>query len=228
MLSPRLLPYVACRAELAILSWVLGFVLACESGTSQDPASGGVSGDSGTATGGAGSFDGAIPVTANVVFTQINESATTCLPRPLAVETNTASPNYDQIPCSVVEATTTSGACSCDPNTGRQLPSALLEVGASNMLTTLGHCGGDTGVSCQSFCFCEVVQLTGSGLAACQNDTRVDPQLNGFCYIDIQAAPPVGSSALVAQCPTNMQRALRFVGQALSAAGTFTLLACTT
>ncbi len=68
-------------------------------------------------------------------------------------------------------------------------------------------------------CFCEIKQLDGEGLHACQFDTSHEPKLtsgdeaNGWCYIDPASNPPAGKAALVATCDPTEQRTLRFVGK---------------
>jgi hypothetical protein len=67
-------------------------------------------------------------------------------------------------------------------------------------------------------CFCEVKQLAGEGLHACQFDTSHKPKLtsgeeaNGWCYIDAASDPPAGNADLVASCESTERRKLRFVG----------------
>ncbi|MEP7124744.1 MAG: hypothetical protein ABJE95_27700 [Byssovorax sp.] len=67
-------------------------------------------------------------------------------------------------------------------------------------------------------CFCEVKQLGGDELHACQFDTSHDPgtksgPADGWCYIDAASTPPAGDPSLVATCAPTEQRKLRFVGQ---------------
>ena len=68
-------------------------------------------------------------------------------------------------------------------------------------------------------CFCEIKQLDGDGLHACQFDTSHKPKLtsgdeaNGWCYVDASSSPPAGDPALVSTCAPTEQRRLRFVGE---------------
>lgn len=66
-------------------------------------------------------------------------------------------------------------------------------------------------------CFCEIKQLGGDELHACQFDTSHDPgtggvPADGWCYIDAVSEPPTGDPTLVATCAATEQRKLRFVG----------------
>jgi len=66
-------------------------------------------------------------------------------------------------------------------------------------------------------CFCEIPQLLGDELAACQNDTNDYPvvqgsEIAGWCYVDANGASPVGNPDIVAKCPENEKRIIRFVG----------------
>ncbi len=82
--------------------------------------------------------------------------------------TDPSSLDYGKVPCSVV-AVNKEGRCSCSG--GGRFPvtpearAALLE-----QLETQGSCGGSTGVACESYCLCELAQLSGPALQACQRD----------------------------------------------------------
>lgn len=68
-------------------------------------------------------------------------------------------------------------------------------------------------------CFCEIKQLAGDALHACQYDTSRTPKTksgdpaDGWCYIDAASNPPAGDPSLVATCDPTEQRKLRFVGE---------------
>lgn len=91
-------------------------------------------------------------------------------------------------------------------------------------LEDLGQCGSaDPG--CAALCRCELPQLAGPALAACQN-TQQTSDLAGFCYISAMAdEPPVGNAAFVRDCPAAERRDLRLLRGA-SKTELFTLLAC--
>jgi hypothetical protein len=66
-------------------------------------------------------------------------------------------------------------------------------------------------------CFCEVEQLLGDELHACQFDTSPAPTsggapVDGWCYVDPAANPKAGAEELVSQCDASERRKIRFVG----------------
>jgi hypothetical protein len=105
-------------------------------------------------------------------------------------------------------------------------------------LEASGACGGTSGVSCASFCGCEIVQAVGtandrsSALFACQNDVTPAASSNGFCLVDAMrtdaagTATPLGNPAIVSSCPTNEKRLLRFVGAGNPESGASVFIAC--
>jgi hypothetical protein len=69
-------------------------------------------------------------------------------------------------------------------------------------------------------CYCEIEQLRGEALAACR-DTIDEPvrtasgeAVDGFCYVDATARPPLGDPSLVSHCPATERRTIRLVGEA--------------
>jgi hypothetical protein len=127
--------------------------------------------------------------------------------------TDPSSIDYGKVPCSVV-AVNKQGNCSCSG--GGRFPvtpdarAALLE-----QLEAQGSCGGSTGVACESYCLCELAQLSGPALQACQRDGEpmgsAGP-LSGWCYVDPEQG--FGSSEAVGTCPTGQQRNVRVLGNA--------------
>jgi hypothetical protein len=82
-------------------------------------------------------------------------------------------------------------------------------------------------------CFCEVEQLSGSELEACQNDLSpvpVDPAtgsiVNGFCYVDATTRPAIGAPELVASCPATERRMIRIVGEEPERTGSTMFITC--
>jgi hypothetical protein len=148
-----------------------------------------------------------------------------CLPRTLEADEN------GQVSCILVEARAKgpAGAC-CDPAEARvalsEDKSAALEVIAQD--TAVVERGYD--------CFCEIPQLEGKGpgepLYVCQNDASDDPALasgdavNGYCYVDAGATPPVGNPEIVAACPDTEKRILRFVGKGKPGPNALVFIAC--
>jgi hypothetical protein len=158
-----------------------------------------------------------------------------CFPRPLP----SGLPGSDHdglLSCFVAELKP--GSCDCGETARVPLPSASFTA-AVKQLAASGTCGGSSGVSCDTLCGCGIVQATGtasdhgSELYACQNDLTPAPSVNGFCLVDqtrtdASGAPaPLGNPAIVAECPSNYQRLLRFVGAATPASGANVLLGCT-
>jgi len=155
-----------------------------------------------------------------------------CLPRPL-VPNNTGAAKDGlepgQVPCAVIEAVLPEGGdCNCDPNQNRidvtdrpELRQAVLKKLESSQ--TCGPSPNPT--PCNTFCTCELKQLSGADLMRCQNDEAA-PSIPGYCYVN--AAPnetPVGNPALVNDCSADQKRLLRFVGDT-PARGAIALVAC--
>jgi len=120
-----------------------------------------------------------------------------------------------QVACSVIEARSTGGACSCDAAKGRvPVPSAdacYQSAVEQNVQDPLAHWD----------CFCEIPQTSGAAQADCQTD--LTSTSNGWCYVDVSAG---GNPALVKGCPSTSQRTLRFVGDGAPVAGASVFLAC--
>jgi hypothetical protein len=131
-----------------------------------------------------------------------------------------------QVPCLVVEASRPVGDCSCDPATGRGPVAAehqqAITVAQEDPLYQTE----------QWSCFCEIGQLAGQPLAACQTDASTDSPwvngepVNGWCYIDGEVAPPIGNPALVADCSATERHMLRFVGAGAGAPGSVLFIMC--
>jgi hypothetical protein len=116
--------------------------------------------------------------------------------------------------CTVIEARQTGGACTCGDG---RVP---LAEERQCLLTELPG----------SFdCFCEIPEAAGSGLSACQNDTKAAPiangaLVNGFCAVDASSAPPLGEPKLAAACPS--QHLVRFVGSGAPSPDGTVFIAC--
>ncbi len=150
-----------------------------------------------------------------------------CLPRSLT-------PNAEgQVPCIILEARIVSGGeCSsvCDGTNGRRAidQNSPAVVAAKADPITKDAAGGEI-----YNCFCEITQLTGDDLDACQEDVADNPvnssgdAVHGWCYVDASTAPPLGNSEIVAKCPENEKRIIRFVGDGEGAAGAVLFITCT-
>jgi hypothetical protein len=80
-------------------------------------------------------------------------------------------------------------------------------------------------------CFCEIPQLDGEALAACQSDPSSDPAVSGaavsgFCYVDGGTKAPVGNPAIVEPCPEDEKRLIRLLGKGQAALGATLFLSC--
>lgn len=141
-----------------------------------------------------------------------------CFPRALPTDDD------GRVACQVVEARAGDGSsCNC--------PVPLAEVadtvasGVRSKLQEYQLCGPSLGVPCGSFCLCEVPQLSGEELEACQNDF-VAPVVPGFCYLNAQVDEPnIGSPELLADCSVGSMRLLRFVG-GVPASGSAAFVVC--
>jgi hypothetical protein len=141
-----------------------------------------------------------------------------CLPK--ALETD----GSGRVACAIIEARNTQGACSCDAPARRNVPQEHEDaVAAIREDPIAAPAGWD--------CFCEVLQLEGDDLQACQSSVD-EPVLNngqpvdGWCYIDALVSPPIGDPAIVADCPLTERRILRFLGEAQALAGATLYLTC--
>jgi hypothetical protein len=139
-----------------------------------------------------------------------------CFPRPLSTDGG-------RVSCDVVEARLPEAqGCSCD-QPGRSALSSSLRSTIEDELEAQSLCGGATGVSCSSYCLCEIGQFAGDELATCQN---VDPDPGnlqyGFCYVDAS----IGNPSLVAGCPASQPQLVRFMGNDLPAPRSLALMHC--
>jgi len=154
-----------------------------------------------------------------------------CLPRPLVpAEVATVDLQVNQVPCKVIEAVLpkNGAACGCDANQNRldislkpELRDAIL-----SKLKVNGTCDQPMGSACADYCTCELAQLSGTELAACQTDVNNPPMTPGYCYINAAPNEPnVGSAELVKDCSADSKRLLRFVG-GTPTPGAIALVAC--
>lgn len=119
-----------------------------------------------------------------------------CLPRKLTPDAE------GNVPCLVLEASV-NDACDCNAVPGRR-PVPEDKAGAIEAAKQ------DEFKNDLWNCFCEIVQLTGEDRTTCQTQEEVASTINGWCYIDATTVPPTGDPALVASCPPNEQRLVRF------------------
>jgi hypothetical protein len=116
-----------------------------------------------------------------------------CLPRSADVSADGAAT------CIVVEARAES-PCACTG--GRSDVTAEHRPLADELIAVLGP---------DHDCACEIAQLTGVEGEACRGEGG-EPTGEGWCYVDATIAPTIGDPELVAPCPSERARGLRFVG----------------
>ncbi|MES1187414.1 MAG: hypothetical protein ABUL60_26590 [Myxococcales bacterium] len=154
-----------------------------------------------------------------------------CLPRPLAPNTTnqvTDGLETGQVPCKVIEAVLpqNGAACSCATNPNRVDTTDVLREAVLTKLKQGESCGDKTGqTKCADYCTCELLQLKGTELGMCQNDSS-PPTTPGYCYVNAAPNEPnVGNPDLVKDCSADSKRLLRFVGDT-PAPGAIALVAC--
>jgi hypothetical protein len=141
-----------------------------------------------------------------------------CLPRSLET------PGLAQIACSVVEARLGT-SCSCSDPGRTELPRLDATFGiVQDALMQAGLCGGATGVACSDYCMCEIEQLSGAELSACQSSLQDPTGVYGFCYVDPENG--IGVPEIVAACPSTQRRVIRFLGVEAPAPDAATFVVC--
>ncbi len=142
-----------------------------------------------------------------------------CLPRTLTPD------DEGHVSCLILEARKEDGQCVCDPNKARQDVStehkAAMEAAKADPFAS----------SAGWNCFCEITQLSGEELKACQTDLDPAPVLNGetvdgWCYIDATTSPPTGNPEIVEKCPDTERRLIRFVGEGEAQPGGTLFITC--
>jgi hypothetical protein len=144
-----------------------------------------------------------------------------CLPRALPVDED------GRVPCEVVQAfPRPASGCACEALGMVPIADPTLVDAVQDELQDLGQCGR-ADPKCAALCRCELPQLAGAALQACQNSRQIS-SLSGFCYISATAGEPaVGNPEFVQDCLGTAHRDLRLLGGAPKAQ-LFTLLACPT
>lgn len=131
------------------------------------------------------------------------------------------------VPCVILEARNAGGQCACDAAEARaDIPAGspkakMVDLAKSDPLAAKE--GWD--------CYCEIVQTTGDARDACQNDVNNPPlvngqPVNGWCYVDATTTPATGNVEIVAKCPDNEKRILRFVGAGEAQTGATLFISC--
>jgi hypothetical protein len=124
--------------------------------------------------------------------------------------------------CSLITASSVA-TCTCPAAQGLSKPSDDVVGPVLEELASVGYCG--PGMSCDSLCLCELTQLSGAELTACQTADQV-PETPGFCYLNaVSGEVHAGSSALAHDCVGASPRRIRFTGGA-PAESSIALLYC--
>ena len=140
-----------------------------------------------------------------------------CLPRTLDAD------EAGQVSCLILEARKVDGECSCD-GAARDPVSAEHQPAVDQALEN--PAAAEAGWNC----FCEIPQLTGAELEACQTQTDKSPSLSGepidgWCYVD-PGASPIANPELVKDCKSTEKRKIRFVGEAQGSSGSTMFITC--
>ena len=127
-----------------------------------------------------------------------------CLPRALVADPS------GQVSCLVLEgrALEPGESCSCE-GAGRGAVTGAHQASVNVALSSPEAAGAELD------CFCEIEQLRGPELGACQSQMDDAPSVDGepvdgWCYVD--ASIPGANEQLVAHCPVTQEHTLRFVG----------------
>jgi len=124
--------------------------------------------------------------------------------------------------CSVITASS-SGSCVCPAAQGLSKAPDTAVAPVLEELASVGYCG--PGMSCDALCLCELDQLDGAELAACQTDDQA-PESPGFCYLNaVKGEAHAGRAALAQDCVGASPRRIRFTGGA-PAQSSIALLYC--
>jgi hypothetical protein len=145
-----------------------------------------------------------------------------CLPRTLT------SDEQGQVPCLIIEARKVEEgqveACNMCEDIGRQ------PVQTDRKPAIDAAKKDPTYETAQWNCFCEIKQVLGEDLVACQKQTANPPinasmqPVNGWCYVDPAAG--VGNPDIVEKCPDTEKRIVRFVGEGGAKAGATLFITC--
>ncbi len=120
--------------------------------------------------------------------------------------------------CEVVTSyTKAAGECDCAAHGWREVSSSTVLPRARRALELSSGCSPGGALPCDQFCLCEVPQLEGADLMACQNQSA-PPVASGYCYINGQdGEPQVGNPALVQWCSDSERRFIRVTGEPIAA-----------
>ena len=180
-----------------------------------------------------GSFDfGYRPAVGAIVERLKQALGGQCLPRSLTAD------GAGQVPCIILEARIISeGNCNdiCDAANGRRSidqNSPAVTAAREDPINRDPVTGAEI-----PKCYCEITQLEGTAQGEpqyeCKNNPSDNPTtangdaIHGWCYIDATSVPPSGNPDIVAKCPENEKRIIRFVGEGEGVAGSVLFITCT-
>lgn len=147
-----------------------------------------------------------------------------CLPRKLTVD-----PETGGVDCLVIEATQAAGDCKC--GAGREAIAETNSDGSPNAAYNAVKAAQTSDFANPNWnCFCEIEQLTKDpDKKECQNtdDPKASTQGDGWCYIDAAPDNQIGNPDLVAGCPEDEKRLVRFVGEGEPKTGATVFVTCT-
>ena len=142
-----------------------------------------------------------------------------CLPRTLVPD------EQKNVPCLIIEARNSQHQCSCNGVARSEIKKENEEAKkVAENDPAADKAGWD--------CYCEITQATGAQRDACQNIntnplTDADGKsVDGWCYVDATTTPPTGNVDIVAKCPDNEQRIIRFVGAGEAQPGATLFITC--
>lgn len=121
-----------------------------------------------------------------------------CYSHSLGPVTDPDDPEFGRVPCEIVEfGNQGSDFCNCATAGYRPATPAQSQV-ALEALTSEGACQE---TCCDSLCFCELLQLSGTELQACQQGESASIALDtpGFCYVEPGVG--VGDASSIDGCP---------------------------
>jgi len=122
-----------------------------------------------------------------------------------------------QVQCSVIEGRKVSGACNCDASESR---SALSSEQQSALAKVPEY--SNSGFNCA----CTIAQVDAAGMSACTTSPSDNGSANGWCYVDPTVTSSSGTASIVAACPADEKRLIRFVGKGAPASNSTTFIQC--
>ncbi|KYF94355.1 hypothetical protein BE20_00730 [Sorangium cellulosum] len=140
-----------------------------------------------------------------------------CLSRPLTPDAG------GQLSCLLLEARNSEGACDCGDRRAR------IDVAEAHPSAEAAVLSVDIAKAAGWDCVCEIEQLAGAAAEVCRTDSDDNLSVNsydvhGWCYVD--PSNGLGDPAIVADCPSNERRKIRFVGEGEAQRGATLFIYC--